>query len=185
MAQVDILSFCENTPKFLWFSRKILFILRGRISQWSWKLGGNGYTLYIPPEDGVRTWQKDQGIDYDLLGSSDSKILGYWLKTYQVAQMVKKILPAMWENQVQSLGCEGPLEKEMATYPSILAWRMPWTEDSGRLQFMGVTKNQTWLRNLHDSLLTMTEFAKWKPELDPQTSWITFHYLKDGLIRKH
>ena len=42
-------------------------------------------------------------------------------------------LPAMWETQVQSLGQEDPLEKEMATHSSILAWRIPWTEESGEL----------------------------------------------------
>ena len=49
-----------------------------------------------------------------------------------VAQMVKN-LPAMQEIQVQSLGQEDPLEKGMATYSSILAWRIPWTEEAGRL----------------------------------------------------
>jgi len=43
----------------------------------------------------------------------------------------------MWETWVRSLGWEDPLEKEMATYSSILAWRIPWTEDPGRLQSMG------------------------------------------------
>ena len=43
-----------------------------------------------------------------------------------VAQMVKN-LPAMWETQVRSLGWEDPLEKEMVTHSSILAWRIPWT----------------------------------------------------------
>ena len=38
-------------------------------------------------------------------------------------------LPAMWETQVQSLGQEDPLEKEMATHSNILAWRIPWTEE--------------------------------------------------------
>ena len=47
-----------------------------------------------------------------------------------VAQMVKN-LPAMQETQVQSLGQEDPLEKEMATHSSILAWRIPWTEEPG------------------------------------------------------
>ena len=46
--------------------------------------------------------------------------------------MVKR-LPAMWETQVQSLGQEDPLEKEMATHSSILAWRIPWPEEAGRL----------------------------------------------------
>ena len=45
--------------------------------------------------------------------------------------------PGMQETQVQSLGQEDPLEKGMATYSSILAWRVPWTEELGRLQSMG------------------------------------------------
>ena len=58
-----------------------------------------------------------------------------------VAQMVKK-LPAMQETQVQSLGLEDPPEKEMATDSNILAWGIPWTEESGGLQFMG-SQSQT------------------------------------------
>ena len=54
-----------------------------------------------------------------------------------VAQMVKN-LPAMQETQVQSLGPEDLLEKGMATHPSILAWRIPWPEEPGGLQFMGL-----------------------------------------------
>ena len=53
-----------------------------------------------------------------------------------VAQMVKN-LPAMWETLVQPLGQEDPLEKAMPTHPSILAWRIPWTEESGGLQSRG------------------------------------------------
>ena len=52
-----------------------------------------------------------------------------------VAQMVKN-LPAMQETQVQPLGQEDPLEEGMATYSSILAWRIPWTEEPGGLQSM-------------------------------------------------
>ena len=54
-----------------------------------------------------------------------------------MAQRVKR-LPAMQETQVQSLGWEDPLEKEMATLSSILAWRIPWTEKPGRLQSTGL-----------------------------------------------
>ena len=50
-----------------------------------------------------------------------------------VAQMVKR-LPAMRETWVRSLGREDPLEKEMATHSSTLAWKIPWTEEPGRLQ---------------------------------------------------
>ena len=53
-----------------------------------------------------------------------------------VAQMVK-CLPTMQETQVQSLGQEDFLEKEMATHSSILAWKIPWTEEPGGLQSMG------------------------------------------------
>ena len=49
-----------------------------------------------------------------------------------IAQLVKN-LPAMQETQVQFLGQEDPLEKEMASHSSILAWRIPWTEEPGRL----------------------------------------------------
>ena len=61
-----------------------------------------------------------------------------------VAQMVKH-LPTMQETGVRSLGRKDPLEKEMATHFNILAWRIPWTEEPGRLQSMGVTKSQTGL----------------------------------------
>ena len=54
-----------------------------------------------------------------------------------------KCLPAMQKTQVRSLGWEDPLEKEMATYSIILAWRIPWTEEPGELQSMGVTKSRT------------------------------------------
>ena len=46
-------------------------------------------------------------------------------------------LPTMWETQVRSLGWEDPLEKEMETCFSTLAWKIPWTEETGRLQPMG------------------------------------------------
>ena len=58
-------------------------------------------------------------------------------------QMVEN-LPAMQEIQVQSLGGEDPLEKEMVTHSSILALKIPWTEEPGRLQSMG------WQRVGHD-----------------------------------
>ena len=56
-----------------------------------------------------------------------------------VAQTVKHLL-AMQETRVQSLCQEDPLEKEMATHSSILAWKIPWTEEPGRLQSMGLRR---------------------------------------------
>ena len=56
-----------------------------------------------------------------------------------VAQRLKH-LPAMQETWVQSLGREDPLEKEMATHSSILAWRIPWMEEPGELQSTGLQR---------------------------------------------
>ena len=59
-----------------------------------------------------------------------------------MAQLVKSP-PAMRETWVPSLGREDPLEEEMAAHSSTLAWKIPWTEEPGGLQSMGVTKCQT------------------------------------------
>ena len=64
-----------------------------------------------------------------------------------VAQTVKN-LPAMWETWVRSLGWEDPLEKGIATLSSNLAWRIPWTEEPGRLQSVGLQKVRcNWVTN--------------------------------------
>ena len=58
-----------------------------------------------------------------------------------------KTLPAMQETQVPSLDWEDPLEKEMATHSSILAWEIPQTEEPGGIQFMGLQKYQAQFRD--------------------------------------
>ena len=65
------------------------------------------------------------------------QMCGVWASL--VAQMGKN-LPAMQENLVQSLGREDPLEKEMATHSSILAWRIPWTVEPDGLQSIGLQR---------------------------------------------
>ena len=62
-----------------------------------------------------------------------------------MAQTVKR-LPTMWETQVLSLGWEDPLEKEVATCSSTLAWKIPWREEHGKLQSMG-SQSQIQLSN--------------------------------------
>ena len=75
-----------------------------------------------------------------LSGSPSSKQFGFsCFTTSLVAHMVKN-LPAMQETQIQFLGREDPLEKGMATHSSILAWRIPWTEEPGGLQPMGLQR---------------------------------------------
>ena len=71
-------------------------------------------------------WPKDWSFSFSI---SPSNGLPCWL-------MVKR-LPAMRKTRVRSLGPEDPLEKEMATHSSILTWKIPWTEEPGRLQSMG------------------------------------------------
>ena len=72
-------------------------------------------------------------------GSPSGEGIGYRLQYFWaalVAQLVKNP-PAVWETWVRSLGWEDPLEKGMATLSSVLAWRIPWTEEPGGLQSMG------------------------------------------------
>ena len=59
-----------------------------------------------------------------------------------VGQLVKN-LPAMWETWIQFLGREDPLEKGMAAHSSILAWKIPWTEEPGRLPSLGSQESDT------------------------------------------
>ena len=73
-------------------------------------------------------------------GSLPREGIGYPLQyswASLVAQRVKN-LSVMWQNWVPSLGWEDPLEDGMATHSSILAWRIPWTEEPGGLQCMGL-----------------------------------------------
>ena len=59
------------------------------------------------------------------------------ISTASLVPQIVKNLPALWETLVRSLGWEDPLEEGMATHSSILAWRIPWTEESGGLQPVG------------------------------------------------
>ena len=74
---------------------------------------------------------------------STLQILFYVVCKYYLASLVAQMvnnLPVMQETRFQSLGREDPLEKGMATHSSILAWRIPWTVEPGRLQSMGAQR---------------------------------------------
>ena len=93
------------------------------------------YSLIIK----ARHWKCLDEVTYSINGTS------------LVAQRLKR-LPAMRETQVQSLGWEDPLEKEMATHSSTLAWRIPWREEPGRLPSMGSQRvGQDWATSLTHS----------------------------------
>ena len=86
--------------------------------------------------------------------------MGSWW-AFLLAQRVE-CLPAMWETRVQSLGQEDPLEKEMATHPSILAWKISWTEEPGGLQSMGSQRvGHDWLTNTWGLLLIQSDAGLW------------------------
>jgi len=79
-----------------------------------------------------------------------------------VAQIVEH-LPAMWEIRVRFLGWEDPLEKEMATHSSTLTWKIPWSAEPGRLQFMGhkesdITEKLHFL--LHDAVFIFLKISQ-------------------------
>ena len=79
-----------------------------------------------------RDWENIWGLGMRLQGLPQ-----HWASL--VAQTVKR-LPAVWETRVQSLGQEDLLEKEMITHSSALAWKIPWTEECGGLQSMGLQR---------------------------------------------
>ena len=89
-----------------------------------------------------------------------------WVEPYEgfPGGSVVKSSPAVQESQetqVRSLGWEDPLEEEMATHLNILAWKIPWTELSGGLQFLGVTKNRRWLSMLTKLLQNNVSVSLW------------------------
>ena len=95
---------------------------------------GKGYPLQY---SGLDNFMESQGVRCDWVTFTiiySPTLANFWVSL--VAQMVKH-LPAIWEARVWSLGWEDPLEKEMATHSSTLAWKIPWTEEPGRLQSMG------------------------------------------------
>ena len=111
----------------------------------------------------IITW----GITWEWNSSSQQSFIGHLL--YQpivgitIVTQTVKCLSAMQKTQVQSLGWEDPLEKEMAAHSSILAWKIPWTEEPGRLPSMG------WQRVRHD----------WATSLSPP-SWASSHPIPLG-----
>ena len=104
----------------------------------------------------------NQVTDFHRFQSRDgleSKIL--WASL--MAQKVKN-LPTMLESWVWSLCWEDPLEKGTVTHSSILVWKIPRTEEPGRLQSMGVTKNWTWLSMSRHSLFSWFNSLKFSQE---------------------
>ena len=101
------------------------------------------------------------------------------IKASLVAQRLKR-LPPMLETQVQSQGWEDPLEKEMITLSSILAWRIPWTVKPGRLQSMGSHR----VRYDWSNLAAATRQNQMPNSLEIRTIRITLGCAKPSFLRK-
>ena len=115
-------------------------VLKGRAGG-SWWFVSLNVSLVVPPPLVERLSFQDAGW----------KPAGHRFEGHisLAAQMVKH-LPTMQETQVQSLGREDLLEKEMVTHSSILAWKIPWTEKPVRLQSMGLKRvGHNWATSLH------------------------------------
>ena len=94
-----------------------------------------------PSPWGCREWER---LSDKLKGASRLEKQLREMTAHQVASLLAQRvnhLPAMWETGVRSLGQEDPLEKEMATHTSILAWRIPWTEEPGGLLSAAAAKS--------------------------------------------
>ena len=110
-------------------------------------------------EDYVWESSKSKRIETACTWPGTQKALNWYslsgnLRASLVAQRLKR-LPGMRETRVWSLGWEDPLEKEMATHSSILAWRIPWREEPGRLQPMGSQRvGHHWAASLSPSNLS-------------------------------
>ena len=128
-------------------------------------------------------WQSiEQSFMCYTIGPCWLSILNIALCTWDfpIAQIIRK-LPAMQKTWVQSLGQEDPLEKEVATHFSILAWRIPWTEDLGGLQSMGSQRGtHNWVTN---TSLLYRYF--WNPPTSaPSWHWSPSHLLQPPLLSK-
>ena len=113
----------ENSYQFLlWF--------QAALPQHCYGSDSSGSVTFLPSPTSVLLW----GMLFKLINSFLYLFFaGLGLcQGFPVAQRLKR-LPPMWETGVRSLGREDPLEKEMVTHPSILAWRIPWAEKPGRL----------------------------------------------------
>ena len=131
---------------------------------------GNGnplqYSCLENPMDRGAWWATVHGVAKSRTQLSD---FIFYLYSFPDGSVVKN-LPGMQGTWVQSLGWKDPLEKEMATHSSILAWWIPWTEEPGGLQSTGLQRvGHDWATSLHftlgnlSTLLARTIFSMWMP----------------------
>ena len=122
--------------RWWWGSHTPISVYEQGWSRWALLILGSHFPLYVME---MKSWLRctSQLVSSDTGHSSSFyHILIYWVGLHRWLSWLST-LSAVQETQVQSLGQEGPLEKEMATHSSILAWQIPWTKKPGGLQSMG------------------------------------------------
>ena len=130
---------------------------------------GGKYYLSFNQECEVRADWEPQ-IKEDEKDTSQDQSSENRLALISLVVQTGKNLPAMWETQVQSLGQGDPLEKGMATHSSILAWRIPWIEEPGRLQSMSL---QTDTKSWHDWTTNILALPDWRRDEVNRRLWNT------------
>ena len=160
------MSFSERMSRkvewVLWFLEKMNLCLH-RCGNEEWE---DHSESLIKPLRGVGTICR--GIKYSTLGWVEvgdhihlfiSQIL---IEDFLGIICLVKHVPAIQETWVQSLGWEDPLEKEMATHYSILAWRIPWAEEPGGLQSMGLQRvGHNWATHTHTHILGISHWFRY------------------------
>ena len=127
-----------------WYGNKKCWCRNNQLQQWGW----------------IETLEADAYISRNLTYERNGRCIK---RASLVAQRLK-CLPPMQETQVLSLGREDPLEKEMVTHSSILAWRIPWMEEPGGLQSMGLQRvRHNWATSLHFTSLHFRLCAQKSP----------------------
>ena len=112
----------------------ITFLPRSKRLLISWLQSPFAVIWELPKIKSVTVSTVSPSISHEVMGPDATK---------QAVCLVVKNLPSMQETRDRSLGLEHPLEKEMATHSSTLAWEIPWTEEHGGLQSMGSQKSWT------------------------------------------
>ena len=99
-----------------------------------------------------------------------------------MSQIIKR-LPTMRETQVRSLGWEDPLEEEMAIHSSTIAWKIPWTEEPGRLQSMDLQRvGHDWATSFNNWASLVAQTVKCLPSM--QETWVRFLGREDPLEKE-
>ena len=147
--------------------------LKDYVSSWDWSNYLSISKILLLSQNAVQKLSPPWSITSALEGLSH-------LPLYSL-RIELKHLPGIWETWVRSLGGEDPLEKEMATHSSTLAWRIPWREEPGGLQPTGSQRvGHGWETSLHFTSLLSQWCWAWHPDQGPSNMSITWKLVRNA-----